>query len=186
MCVQDQSDTLFLDSYGHYYLVIGWDFKRDVFTKSGNCKIVNIICVLFVVSQMIPRPGKVDFLTKDHSVKFSVVGLRLLFVEEQGRNTIVWFPFINVSLGRRHRSDLVLRLSQYYSCKPIREILCSCKPIMRSIWQNVRTAVLTNGAYEMSSVRKATVGIFSVWNEQLVIRALLYSHLKLIEKFSEN
>ena len=41
------------------------------------------------------------------------------------------------------------------------------------IWQKFRTAVLTYGLSEMRSVQNAKVGIFSVWNEQLINKSFI-------------
>ena len=50
-------------------------------------------------------------------------------------------------------------------------------PIMRSIWENIRTTVLKYGLNEVSSVQKTKVRIFSrIDRTNWSIRALLYSH----------
>ena len=56
-------------------------------------------------------------------------------------------------------------------------IICSDWPIMRSIWENIRTEVLKYGLNEVRSVLKAEVRIFSCMDRtNWSIRALLYSH----------
>ena len=57
---------------------------------------------------------------------------------------------------------------------------------MRSIPQNVRTTVFTYVPNETKYVEKTKFRIFSLSKEQLVIRALLYSHHEVIEEFSES
>ena len=54
---------------------------------------------------------------------------------------------------------------------------------MRTIWQNIRTAVLTYGPNEMRSVQKTKVRIFSIWNELLVNKSF---NCVATMKFSEN
>ena len=57
------------------------------------------------------------------------------------------------------------------------EIICSYWPIVRSIRENIWTAVLKYGPNEVRSVRKAKVQILSRMDRtNWSIRALLYSH----------
>ena len=62
-------------------------------------------------------------------------------------------------------------------CLTTCEVLCSYWPIVRSIGENIWTAVLKHGPNEVRSVRKGKVQIFPRMDRtNWSIRALLYSH----------
>ena len=76
---------------------------------------------------------------------------------------------------------MLYRLADQIAGKPVRIswhlIICSYWPIVRSMRENIWTAVLKHEPNEVRSIRKAKVQIFSRMDRtNWSIRALLYSH----------
>ena len=96
----------------------------------------------------------------------------------------------DVTLTEMPKFDVISRLFVFDPghSSPVVPVICSYWPIVRSIRETIRTAVLKYGPIEVRSVWKAKVRIFSRMDwTNWSIRALLYSYTQRLETkvFSE-